>query len=88
LRLTIRRAGGEVERAIMVGDSLTDVCTARAANVPSIAVDFGYSEVAPAALNADRLISSFAELPHAIAAVATKAPAAAAVAPLAGGNPA
>jgi phosphoglycolate phosphatase len=84
LRLTIRRAGGEVARAIMIGDSLTDVRTARAADVPVIAVDFGYSEVVPSALNADRLISSFTELPHAIAAVFKKAPAAAA--PLAGGN--
>ena len=85
LLMTIRRAGGEVERAIMVGDSLTDVCTARAAGVPVIAVDFGYSEVVPVALKADRLISSFTELPHAIAAVTKKAPAAAA-APLAGAS--
>jgi phosphoglycolate phosphatase len=89
LRLTIRRAGGDVQRAIMIGDSLTDVRTARAANVPVIAVDFGYSEVAPAALDADRLIDSFAQLPHAIAALAMQAPAAAspaAAAPLPGGN--
>jgi phosphoglycolate phosphatase len=85
LRLTIRRAGGDVHKTIMIGDSLTDVRTARAANVPVIAVDFGYSEVTPTALNADRLISSFAELPPAIAAVGTHA--AAAAAPLAGGNP-
>jgi phosphoglycolate phosphatase len=78
-----------VQRAIMIGDSLTDVRTARAANVPVIAVDFGYSEVAPAALDADRLIDSFAQLPHAIAALAMQAPAAAspaAAAPLPGGN--
>jgi phosphoglycolate phosphatase len=89
LRLTIRRAGGEVERAIMIGDSLTDVRTAHAAKVPVIAVDFGYSEVAPAALNADRLIGAFTELPAAIAAIAAAAPATAnaAAAPLAGGNP-
>jgi len=89
LRLTIRRAGGDVQRAIMIGDSTTDVRTARAANVPVIAVDFGYSEVAPEALNADRLISSFCELPQAIAAVGTQArPAvAAAAAPYVGGNP-
>jgi phosphoglycolate phosphatase len=85
LRLTIRRASGEAQRAIMIGDSTTDVRTARAANVPVIAVDFGYSEVTPAALNADYLISSYTELPHAIAAVGTEA--AAATAPLAGGNP-
>jgi phosphoglycolate phosphatase len=88
LRLTIRRAGGEVHRAIMIGDSLTDVRTARAANLPVIAVDFGYSEVAPAALKADCLISSFAELPHAVAAVGTQAPATATAttAPLTGGD--
>src|SRR6516165_4063147 len=77
LRLTIRRAGGEVRRAIMIGDSLTDVRTARGADVPVIAVAFGYGEVAPEALNADRLISSFTELPHAIAAVMAQAPPAA-----------
>jgi len=89
LRLTIRRAGGEVQRAIMIGDSMTDVRTARAANVPVVAVDFGYSEVAPEALNADRLISSFTELPNAIAAVLTQTPpaTAAAAAPPEGGNP-
>ena len=67
----------------MIGDSITDVRTARAANVPVIAVDFGYSDVAPEALNADRLIRSLAELPDAVAAVETRAAAAAA----AGGNP-
>jgi phosphoglycolate phosphatase len=69
LLLTIRRAGGEPQRAIMVGDSTTDVRTARAANLPVIAVDFGYSEVPVANLKADRRISSFAELPAAIAAI-------------------
>ena len=88
LQLTLHRAGGEAQRAIMIGDSIIDVRTARAANVPVIAVDFGYSEVAPAALNANRLISSFTELPHAVAAVGAQAlAAAAAAAPLAGGNP-
>jgi phosphoglycolate phosphatase len=69
LRLSIWRAGGNAERAIMVGDSATDVRTARAANVPVIAVDFGYSEVPIATLEPNRLISSFAELPAAVAAI-------------------
>jgi len=60
---TIARAGGAPDRAIMVGDSGTDIRTARAASVPVIAVDFGYSEVPIAALQPDRLISSFAQLP-------------------------
>jgi phosphoglycolate phosphatase len=66
LRRTILRAGGEPARAIMVGDSGTDIRTARAATVPVIAVDFGYSEVPIATLKPDRLIGSFADLPAAI----------------------
>jgi phosphoglycolate phosphatase len=69
LRRTIRRAGGEPEHAILVGDSATDMRTARAAAIPIIAVDFGYSDVPIATLNPDRLIGSFAELPAAIAEV-------------------
>jgi phosphoglycolate phosphatase len=69
LRLTVLRADGKMPHAIMVGDSGTDVRTARAARIPSIAVDFGYSDVPIATLRPDRVISSFADLPEAIAAV-------------------
>ena len=73
-RLTVRRAGGEPAHAIMVGDSRTDIYTARAATVPIIAVDFGYSDVPIATLQPDRIISSFASLPAAITdLVATRA---------------
>src|SRR5262249_44529781 len=50
LRRTIARAEGQVQRAIMVGDSVTDIATAQAAGVPVIAVDFGYSETPVAKL--------------------------------------
>ena len=66
LRQTILRAGGDPTQAIMVGDSGTDIRTARAANVPVVAVDFGYSDVPIATLQPDRIISSFADLPAAI----------------------
>jgi phosphoglycolate phosphatase len=66
---TILRAGGEPADAIMIGDSGTDVRTARAAHVPVIAVDFGYSEVPIATLQPDRIISAYGELPTAIAGV-------------------
>ena len=69
LRLTIARAGGRLDRAVMVGDSMTDVATARAAAVPVIAVDFGYTETPAAELGADRLISHFDALPAAVAAL-------------------
>jgi phosphoglycolate phosphatase len=69
LRRTIRRAGGTPNAAIMVGDSGTDIDTARAADVPVIAVDFGYTEVPIATLQPDRIISAYGALPAAIAAV-------------------
>ena len=66
LNRTIERAGGDKAHAIMVGDSLTDVATARAAGIPVIAVDFGYSDIPVAELKPDRVVSAFAELPEAI----------------------
>jgi phosphoglycolate phosphatase len=71
-RRTVLRAGGEPAAAIMVGDSKTDVYTARAAQVPVVAVDFGYSDVPIASLNPDRIISSYADLPGAIRALAAE----------------
>jgi phosphoglycolate phosphatase len=66
LRRTIERAGGDPALAIMIGDSMTDIATARAAGIPVIAVDFGYTDVPVAALKPDRVVSAFAELPQAI----------------------
>ena len=59
---TIAASGGASERAIMVGDSGTDIMTARAAGVPVIAVDFGYADVPVKELGPDRVISHFDEL--------------------------
>jgi phosphoglycolate phosphatase len=63
---TLRAAGGTVAAAVMVGDSETDIATARAAGVPVVAVDFGYSEQPIATLAPDRVISHFNELPAAV----------------------
>ena len=52
--------------AVMVGDSGTDIATARAAGVPVVAVDFGYSETPVAELKPDRLISHFDQLTVAV----------------------
>ena len=59
---TIAASGGARERAIMVGDSDTDIKTARAASVPVIAVDFGYADVPVEELGPDRVVSHFDEL--------------------------
>jgi phosphoglycolate phosphatase len=55
----------------MIGDSITDIRTARAAGVPIIAVDFGYSERPVAEFGPDRTISHFAQLPASIAAISS-----------------
>jgi phosphoglycolate phosphatase len=67
LRRTIAAAGGSLRSAVMIGDSLNDISTARAAGVPVIAVDFGYTERPVIELSPDRVISRFAQLPAAVA---------------------
>ena len=69
LRRTVQAAGGSLSQAIMIGDSETDIRTARAAGVPVIAVDFGYSERPVSDFGPDRIISHFAQLRTAIAAI-------------------
>lgn len=63
---TIAAAGGARERAILVGNSETDVRTARAAGLPVVAVDYGYTDVPAAELGADRVISHFDDLAAAL----------------------
>ena len=69
LRCTVTAAGGSLSHAIMIGDSATDISTARAAGIPVIAVDFGYSERPVSEFGPDRIISRYEQLPAAIAAV-------------------
>jgi phosphoglycolate phosphatase len=66
---TVRRAGGDMASSIMVGDSETDIATARAAGVPVVAVDFGYTTVPIQQLAPDKIISDFAELWDAVAGI-------------------
>jgi phosphoglycolate phosphatase len=66
LRRTLARFGGSPDGAVMVGDSLNDIATARAAAIPVVAVDYGYTETPVGELGADRVISSLTELPPAV----------------------
>jgi phosphoglycolate phosphatase len=50
----------------MIGDSSRDIDMARAARVPIIAVDFGYSETPVTNLAPDRTISHFIQLPETV----------------------
>jgi phosphoglycolate phosphatase len=62
LTLTIERAGGSPRRAVMIGDSRTDIVTAQNAGIPVIAVPFGYTDVPVRDLGPDLVINHFDEL--------------------------
>jgi phosphoglycolate phosphatase len=62
----VDRIGGDRNRAVMVGDSATDVATARAASAPVVVVSFGYTPTSPRELGGDALIDHFSELTPAI----------------------
>lgn len=59
---TIALANGTNDKAIMIGDSGTDIATAQAASIPIIAVDFGYSTEPVATYAPTVIISHFREL--------------------------
>ncbi|CAN5601560.1 HAD family hydrolase [soil metagenome] len=60
LQLAIERAGGGP--AAMIGDSIVDVQTARAAGVPCIAVSFGFADRPADQLGADAVIDGYGVL--------------------------
>src|SRR5712692_7218774 len=66
LACTISRAGAPPGRAVMVGDSISDIVMAKAAGIPVIAVDYGYTETPVAELGPDRVIADLADLPRAV----------------------
>lgn len=59
---TVARAGGELSRSIMVGDSFADIKAAQAAGIPVVAVTFGYSEPDFDGLTPDATIDHFDDL--------------------------
>ncbi|HZV83408.1 MAG TPA: HAD-IA family hydrolase [Brevundimonas sp.] len=69
IREAVLQAGGDPARAVMVGDSITDLDAARATGVPCILTTFGYTETPAAELGADALIDHFDELEAAIDAL-------------------
>ena len=59
---TIARAGGDPGRALMIGDSRTDIDTAKAAGIPVVAVDFGYTDRHVGEFEPSVVISHYDEL--------------------------
>lgn len=66
---TVALTSSRLEDSIMVGDSISDINAAKAANIPVIAVDFGYTPVHVKELDPDMVISDFNELPSSIKTV-------------------
>lgn len=67
LHFAIERAGGGP--AAFVGDSITDVQTAKAAGLPCVVVSFGFADRPADQLGADKVIDDFADLLPALAAL-------------------
>lgn len=59
----IDEMGGPGAGAIMIGDSATDVATARAAGVPVIVLSYGYTPQPAESLGADAVTGDFTEVP-------------------------
>ena len=62
LHSTVQSAGGNIQAAIMIGDSKTDIDAARNANIPVIGVTFGYSDQPIETLLPDKIMSNYGEL--------------------------
>jgi phosphoglycolate phosphatase len=63
---TIALAGGRPDASIMIGDSETDIKTAKAAHVPIVAVSFGYSVDPVASFGPDAIIDDYRDLQAAV----------------------
>lgn len=59
---TIRHAAGDSATGLMIGDTNTDISTAKAAGLPVVAVEFGYSAEPLATLGPSIVIRHFDEL--------------------------
>ena len=52
-----------IRRSIMVGDSINDVLSAKAAGAPVAVYAYGYTDTAPDLLGADAVFTQFTDLP-------------------------
>lgn len=67
LHAAVERAGGRRDRALLVGDTVTDRQTARAAGVPCVLVTFGPDGHGVAELAPEALLDRYEDLPGLVA---------------------
>jgi phosphoglycolate phosphatase len=63
----VERAGGDVARSVLIGDTVTDRDTARAVGVPVVLVSFGPGGPGAEALEPDALLPAYDDLPQVVA---------------------
>ena len=59
---TIELTGNSINNAIMIGDSINDIDCAKRAEIKSIVVSFGYSNIPVRKLNANLIMDNYANL--------------------------
>ena len=59
---TIEIMQGDIKKSLMIGDSETDAETAKAANVPFILLEDGYTEKKVSDIHHDHLIKDFVNI--------------------------
>ncbi len=69
LQTVLDELGASRDRAVMIGDSATDLMAARAVGMPCVLVSFGYTETPAIELGADRVIDRFDQLPETLASL-------------------
>ena len=62
----VREVGGAGTGAVMIGDSVTDVQTARNGGAPVVLLSYGYTPVPARELGADLVVDDFREVPGAV----------------------
>lgn len=68
-REALSRIGAANARSLMIGDSETDILTARNAGVPVIAVPFGYTPQHVSTFNPDRVVEHYDDMWEAVTAL-------------------
>jgi phosphoglycolate phosphatase len=65
--------GGAGAGTVMIGDSITDVATARAAKIPVVLLSYGYTPEPVHSLGGDVVIDDFSDVPAAVSRLLLRA---------------